>query len=385
MAIIICVRTILSALYQFNINGLHLFVTEQTKQTVRTMKNSNRIIVPLFVLLLFTACSSISSLTMGVTEPARVPIPQDVLRVGIINRSIPSEGNNALDKIDKILTLEGLNLDKEGAEASVTGLKDELSRIKRFDAITIIDSIDVQRKGLGVFPAALSWESIDEICKAHNVDVIFSLELYDTNTNFNYDATIVNIPNSFGIKANIPGHRVTLRTTLKNGWRVYDPRSKLVLDEFVYNEAVVSVGEGINPMKAIEAVVGRKEAVLELSTGLGNLYALKIRPLRTRVRRNYFVRGTDNFEIGQRRAQAGDWNGAAELWEKDLDHPDAKIAGRAHYNMAIINEINGDLNQAIEYASRSYTDYNNRDALRYINILRYRQAEQSELDRQLSR
>ena len=349
------------------------------------MKNLDRILVVLFAVFLFASCSSTNSLTMGVVEPARVPIPSDVLRVGIINRSIPSEGNSELDKIDKILTLEGLNLDKEGAEASVTGLKDELSRINRFEKIAIIDGIVVQRKGLGVFPAALSWNDIEQICEAHEVDVIFSLEVYDTNTRVDYDATTVSLPNSFGIKADIPGHRVTLHTALKNGWRVYDPQSKLVLDEFMYNKEVVSVGEGINPMRAIEAVVGRKEAVMELSSGLGNLYALKIRPLRKRVTRDYFVKGTDNFEIGQRRARAGDWNGAADLWEQELSNPDGKIAGRAFYNMAIINEINGDLDKAMEFASKSYTDYNNKDALRYINILKYRLAEKRELNRQLSR
>ena len=349
------------------------------------MKNLDRLIVMLFTVFLFASCSSTNSLTMGVVEPARVPIPSHVLRVGIINRSMPSEGNSTLDKIDKILTLEGLNLDKEGAEASVTGLKDELSRINRFEKIVIIDSIEVQRKGLGVFPAALSWDDIEQICEAHDVDVLFSLEVYDTNTTVDYVATTVSLPNSFGIKADIPGHKVTLHTALKNGWRVYDPQSKLVLDEFMYNKEIVSVGEGINPMRAIEAVVGRKEAVMELSSGLGNLYALKIRPLRKRVTRNYFVRGTNNFEIGQRRAQAGDWNGAADLWEQELSNPDGKIAGRACYNMAIINEINGDLDKAMEFASKSYTDYNTRDALRYINILKYRLAEKRELNSQLSR
>ena len=53
--------------------------------------------------------------------------------------------------------------------------------------------------------------------------------------------------------------------------------------------------------------------------------------------------------------------------------------------MAIINEINGDLDKAMEFASKSYTDYNNKDALRYINILKYRLAEKRELNRQLSR
>ncbi len=40
--------------------------------------------------------------------------------------------------------------------------------------------------------------------------------------------------------------------------------------------------------------------------------------------------------------------------------------------MAIINEINGNLEDAIEWARKSYEDYNNRQALRYLNELKYR-------------
>ncbi len=349
------------------------------------MKTFQKLLWLAGTLIFFSGCSATNQLTMGVTEPARVSIPTDVTKIGLINRSIPSEGNKSLDKIDKILSLEGLRLDELGAEAALNGLKAELDRSERFESVIIIDSIESQRKGLGVFPAQMSWEAIEAICEAYKVDVVFSLEFYDTNTNVGYEQKMVNVPNPLGIKTQVPGHKVTIRTNLKKGWRVYDPHTKLILDESSFQNNLVSTGEGINPFKAVEAIVGRKEAVLQSSHDLGNTYGLNIRPLRRRVTRNYFVRGTNNFEIGQRRAQAGDWDGAAELWESELTNPDTKIAGRAYYNMAISSEINGDLEKAIEYASTSYTDYNNRDALPYINILRYRVRQNNALNRQLSR
>ncbi|NHF60258.1 hypothetical protein FK220_012965 [Flavobacteriaceae bacterium TP-CH-4] len=349
------------------------------------MKKLHQTILLWGLTLILGSCSATNQLTMGVTEPARVPIPSDVARIGLINRSIPSEGNKSLDKIDKILSLEGLRLDEQGAEAALNGLKAELERSGRFESVIIIDSIESQRKGLGVFPAQMSWDAIDAICDAHQVDVIFSLEFYDTNTNVSYEQKMVNLPNPLGINAEVPGHKVTIRTALNNGWRIYDPHTKYILDESSFRDNLVSVGEGINPFKAVEAVAGRKEAVLQTSHNLGNSYGLNIRALTMRVTRNYFVRGTDNFKIGQRRAQAGDWDGAAELWELELGNPDGKIAGRAHYNMAISNEINGDLDQAMEFASKSYTDYNIRDALGYINILRFRMQQKNELQRQLAR
>lgn len=321
---------------------------------------------------------------MGVIEPARISLSSDIKNVGIINRSIPSEGNTTIDKIDKILSLEGINLDREGAEATVTGLADELERHGRFETIHIITDIDSQRKGLGVFPAALNWTKIEEICKEKGVDVLFSLEFYDTDTRVDYELTTVNIPNNLGIIAKVPGHKVTLNTVIINGWRVYDPATKQIVDECIGNDRITSRGEGINPVKAIEAIIGRNEAVMQVSSILGNDYGRSTQPVRLRISRDYFVKGNDNFKIATRRARAGDWEGAASLWEREVTNSKAKIAGRACYNMAIINEINGDLETAMNWASTSYTDYNNRNALNYINLLKRRIAEKRELDRQLS-
>ena len=54
----------------------------------------------------------------------------------------------------------------------------------------------------------------------------------------------------------------------------------------------------------------------------------------------------------------------------------------ACYNMAIINEINGELDEAISWAQKSYEDYNNKLALEYVRILRNRKAKAETLKRQ---
>ena len=95
------------------------------------------------------------------------------------------------------------------------------------------------------------------------------------------------------------------------------------------------------------------------------------------------MRGTDNFKIAKRRAQTGNWDGAAELWEKEIDNPKSKVAGRAHYNMAIINEINGNLDEAIQWARKAYSDYNNKLALDYVRILEERERRNARLQEQM--
>jgi len=322
---------------------------------------------------------------MGATEPAIVHLPSDVKRVGIINRSAPSKGNKILDNIDKVLSAEGLNLDEKGAEAAISALASELSAIKDFEGIEIIEGVEELKKGLAVMPASLSWEFVEQLCEEYQVDILFSLAFYDTDTKADYKITTMKLPNSLGIDVDVPAQEVTLATHVVNGWRIYDPYTKEVVDERVYTKNMIFRGRGISPIKAVEAVAGSNEAVQEYSRNVGIAYANRLLPKTIRIARDYFVRGTDNFIIAKRRARAGDWDAAAALWEIELTHSNQRIAGRAHYNMAIGQEIKGDLEQAIQFASKSYTDYNINRALDYLNVLRYRVQQNSVLEQQLAR
>ena len=332
--------------------------------------------------LFLYSCSSKNLLTMGVTEPTPVTIHPEIKSIGILNRSIPSEKNKGLDKLDKILSVEGKDLDKDGANSAIAGLQDELAMNNNLTEIKILDSCDESNTGLSVFPAPIPWKKIEQICQENGIDAIFELAFYDTETNIDYQATPTEIETPIGIDIPVVEQQVTVNTLIKTGWRIYDPKYKFIPDEFIINENVISSGQGINPAKAIEAIVGRKEAVLQVSGNIGHSYAIRILPYKTRVSRYYYVRGTNNFKIAKRRAQTGDWDGAAKLWKKEINHPKRKVAGRACYHMPIINEINGNLNEAVDWASKAYIDYKNNMALRYLNGLKQRIAKNEHLDRQ---
>ena len=343
-----------------------------------------RIFVSTLVAAFLFSCSSTNSLTISVKQPSPVFIPSSIKKVGVINRNTVIEGNKKFDDLDKILSLEGKNLDKEGAQQATNGLYDELVQMNRFDEIKLIDAQEIKSPGMGVFPVTLTWETIHRYCKENNVDALFFLSFYDTESKINSEIIPVELDGPLGVKIPAAETRITVNTAIKTGWRIYDPIDEIVRDEFIGVERITSTGRGISPAKAAEAIIGRKEAVLQISNSMGHNYARRIQPYTTRVKRNYYVKGSSNFKIAKRRAQTGDWNGAAELWKKEVNNPKTKIAGRAHYNMAIINEINGDLTAAIDWASKSYVDYNNKDALRYLNILKYRLQQNQLLENQLN-
>jgi hypothetical protein len=330
------------------------------------MKMKNLLImVP--VLLILGSCKT-NELYINVLQPAPVTLSPNIKKVGIINRSMPTDETKIADLIDKTLSLEGADLDKIGAQESIAGLSEELGNNERFEEVKLLDNIDFRASRIGILPPPLSWRIVDSICTVTGTDALFALERYDTDTKISYSTQPGRKNTPLG-SIPVVEHQASMQTIIKTGWRIYDPAELMLPDEFTFAESLATSGRGINPLAAIAALTGRKEAVKQVSRNAGHSYAMRILPFRLRVTRDYFVKGTDNFKIARRKAQTGKWDEAGKLWEIETGNPRRKIAGRASYNMAIINEINGSLESALDWAQKAWEDYKTRPALRYVRIL----------------
>lgn len=333
------------------------------------MKKNITAILASFIL---SSCASTELMHLSVQEPAPVTLPSYVKNVLVVNRTQVSKKSQIIDVVDKVVSFKDGDLDKDGALAAITGLTDELKKNNRFDDIKMLPNTDLTTNVPGMFPAPLSWDTVDKYCKENNADALFSLELFTTDSKIDYSVNNTTIRTPLG---NIPAveQQANMHTLVKAGWRIYDPATRNILDEMELGKTITFYGRGINPVIAVQALLNRKEAVQEVANTAGHAYAFRIIPLWYRVSRDYYVRGTNNFKIAKRKAQAGNWDDAAKLWQQETTNHKRKIAGRACYNMAIISEINGDLNTAIKWAQQSYENYNIRLALSYVNILKNRQ------------
>ncbi len=327
----------------------------------------------LFLIAVLPVSCKTSQLSLTVVEPAPVTLPREIKKVGVINRSIPTDQTKTLDIIDKALSLEGADLDKDGAEPCLAGLAAELMNNRRFDEVKNLSDIDFRTPKLGdIFPVPLSWDIVDKINKERGTDALFALEFYDTETKLNYSSGKSDVKTPLGIVIPAVEHRANMETLVKTGWRIYYPAERIIADEFRHLESVVYTGRGVNPLVAVAGLAKRKDAIKEVSNQAGHGYALRLIPFELRVMRDYFVKGTDNFKIARRKAQMGKWDEAGLLWEQETLNPKPEIAGRACHNMGIINEINGDVDAALAWAQKAYEDYRIRKSLEYTRILENR-------------
>lgn len=322
--------------------------------------------------LILSSCKNYVRLT--VSEPPVVFVSQNVQAVGLVNRSFLTGGGSAVEVIDAGLSLEGPELDREGSNAMVTGCHDRLVRMQRFEKVAILDSMTNESGTPGMMPAQMSWEEVERICLENDVQLLFVLEMFDTDTKINYDTRTKNVAGPLGTEIPVLQHRAAMRTNIFYAWRLYDPSNKIIADWVNFRDHLSNQSAWtINPVQAAAGLIGRKDAVKQISRNNGENYASRIEEIRLRVRRQYFTRGSRDLRTAHRRALVGDWDGAAELWEKETNSPKRKVAGRATYNMAIISEIRGELDAAVNYAQTSYTDYNRRMGRDYARILVNRQ------------
>ena len=329
--------------------------------------------------LFFDSCKT-NQVHISVLEPSPVNLSPNTKRVGIINRSVLNEKNKKANKLHTILNASADDILREGGEEAISGLKNGLLESQRFDTVIVLQKPELRSDAAGIIAPQLDWEQIEKICTLIKLDALFVLELYDTEGRISSPMlNPVNVMNPNVILTQPP--RVTFTTVVKEGWRIYVPFSRLVLDEKVLQAPLSYTFNGLVPPLA-EAIMARRVVMKQEAKRMGQNYAERVLPYWIRVTRDYYVKPKKNFLIATRKSRTGNWDGAAEIWKKETTNPKRKIAGRACYNMAIVSEVNGSLDVAIQWAQKAYEDYGNKLAVDYVNALKRRKQKSQLLEAQ---
>jgi len=331
-------------------------------------------------LLLLLACSSLllaackSTVQLQVMRPADVAMPEHVMRFILADRTRPTEDKKGLNIAEGILTGEGIGLDKEGSIACLESVKATLMQTPRF-SVDITSVTGLKGTGTAKIPPALPWDTVIKICTARNADALVVLESFDSNNQtFTESVPRPNAP---------PEIRTRTRVTILTSWRVYDPKNRRIYDEhfqtseYIYNGAIGGL---------LDLAIQRqrkKEMMRAAGAQAGDIYGHRISPQWVWVGREYYAKGSEQMKQAARYVRTQNWDKAAELWRTQLNSPREKTAGRAHHNMALYAERNGELDVAISWTDKAYTQYGNKTALRYRDQLYWRKQDEQRLKEQM--
>ncbi len=346
---------------------------------------------PLFPLLASALCiallsSCMRSASLTVLQPAKFTVPENIAKIAVVDRSKPSNG--WLNVLEGMVTGEAIGQDRRSREEAVAGLTEGLRNTPRFQVVRTGIEMTGAKAGVNM-PEPLSWSEIERICKEFNADAVVTIESFDTDNNV---STVRRQNKSKDAKTGketiTTRYDSDMRTSVRMGWRMYDPHTRIILDEFITDNNTASNGSGATERDAVSRLPSQTSVTRQVAFMGGEQYGMRIAPTYVRISRDYYAKAKGvktEMKQAARYASGGSWDKAAAQWkliyESNLSN--TKVAGRAAYNMAVAAEMQGNTVVALEWAKNSWEKYGNKKARQYIYTLESRLNDQRKVDQQM--
>ena len=319
-------------------------------------------VIIILVALLTAGCSKYGYVSLSYPIEPEVILPDSVHSIAIVNRSITGEEDKDEKVFEAIVSTE-IGSDFLASDACIKGVYDAIVNLPNTE---LVIPGEVRLKGTGTreVPELLDWDTVERICDEEGADVLLVLENFDSNTDLLAKAATEQLSSiiSTGRPKATPPSQV--RMDVAAYWRMYDPGSRRIVDQYQHNSYMTfNMSGGVPP----------PDALPRTAYEAGLAYIDRYLPGSYRVKRKLYKRTSgpakQQFRAGFRRTEVANWNGAMELWEPLTENTGRKTAGRACLNMAVANEVLGHTQPALDWASKSYEFYKDKLGRDYSKIL----------------
>ncbi|MBE9512392.1 MAG: hypothetical protein IMY71_16085 [Bacteroidetes bacterium] len=315
-----------------------------------------------FVFLFMVLCScSTSKFVVDVTKPPSIEIPVDIRRILIANRCLKKEFEKPDEIVKGLIAGEGPVINQAGAKKAVESVIDDIRYAPGMEpvytsAVPRVDTLDKK------FPQSLDWSTVENLCRQYNSNALLSLEVFNTNTNIDYGyyqrretKDYVRVWSNTKIYnkniEHIPLAR--LRVEITAGWRMYYPADKKIVVEELKEHTQKWEFEGKTQKDALRNLPSKMFAVEEAGKLAGIDFSSRLYPKRTTVERVLFIKGSRDFKIANQYLKQRHWKSAATIWKEYTHDPNKKIASAALFNLAVINEMEGNIEEAYRLAKQA--------------------------------
>ena len=308
----------------------------------------------LVVALLLSACQ-MQKLTVDVYDPPQLEFPPDISLYLLSSRYVAATGPyedvqwGSYESVDSVKW------------ALSRALVDSLGSLMTNEGnyrVRIEHNIRMLRHNGGDLPEQQPWEGMISLAESRRVEAILLLEGFDIQES--------QIETTLSEGKYVSSFTITITTA----WRSYDTRRRRLVEEAVYQWDTLFQATGSSPETTQSQLLPVMEATKQACDHAAFAYFDSFRPKKVKVERFYFPDGNEQMVKAHEAIQKGDWNVAERLWYYlAYQSPDSSILAKASFNMAMVCEHDGRLNQALAYARRSQKFKPARSTMEYINLL----------------
>ncbi len=323
-------------------------------------------IIFLVVVVIFSGCSKYGFVNLNYPTNPAVYLPENIKTIAVVNRSLTKKEDKEKKISEAIATAEIAGSDRRASDECLKGVFD-MANGRRGINIVIPSKTRFYGTGTRETPELLDWKLVKSVCDSTKADALLVLETFDSNSDLIVSALtsqVKNVINGNAPKADLPNQ---IRMNVLVFWRMYDPKTKTIVDQYQSRSFLTFNATGLN------FAFAPPEALPNTAYAAGQEYFDRFLPGYYVVKRDMYKKtkgsGKQEFSAAFRRAEVANWQEAIDKWKEVLKHSSHKTAGKACLNIAVSYEVLGNTDLALEWAKKSYEDYNNKLARDYSKIL----------------
>ena len=328
------------------------------------------------VVVVSTWSCQLAYIVVDVEVPPPLPLPSDVTKIALNNRLT-----------DSILTFNGDDFMLSGSSrkeissiAALKVMKGIVEVIEKGDRFIITGRAleSTILKEPGDLPSKLSEQTINRICTDNKADVLLSLESLWYSSDITYDSFLAKEPKDQNkIWSNTIAYDVSrveyfnaqLTVRIKLGWRAYDPVDAKVIYEGYQEDSIFYEVQGRSNEEAEKKLPSTLNVVEKAGFLAGIQMCEQLSPSLYTVERYYYKNGNKDFREAYQLVKFRRWSDAAEIWKPYLSSHHKTIKAMACYNMALIEEMDGNLEQARNLINTAMELYPQEEIFKYKRIL----------------
>ncbi len=312
-----------------------------------------KLLLTLLIGLLTVSCKT--SFRISVQEPAVIKLPQEAKKFGIVN-AVTKENSPEQKIAGVILETVQINGNIQAAERAIEGTLRALENSSSLEGKRI-----AQLKNVYFTDGSVNWNLLDSIAQNEGLDGFIELSKMETLT-----------PVGGTVLANVTGQT----NTFLNGSMYVNTfliKDRVIIDQYkVFHSYSIPLSGSTSIIQIFNDSQRKTEYFKALGYQLGFQAGSLLYPNWIWVDREFYNKGSKVLKRAKPMISKGNWDIAEEQLLYGLDVKKEKIKGRVLYNLALVKEGQGYIDESIDYAKRAALETGNKMANEYLRTLKNR-------------
>ena len=316
--------------------------------------------------------AQLKKFTVDVPYAPKFKISDSIQSFTILNRSLTPEFENynedslQISFYKKNFAVSTNILDSLVSDTTIKVLGDMLYNSERYDIVIPVERNIYRLLPYNKSPEPLSWNYVEKICEEFNTDALIVLENIAMHTVTNYQTQKEYVDFGYEKKS----YYASIDFYSWAHWKIYYPKNKEILVDCAMNEDTLYWDSYEYDLKqTFLNLPSIKEAAIETGTKIAQDFSNMISPQWKQETRYYYILDDSAIDESIRMAAAGDWEGALQNWQNNLEKGSSIKRSKIMLNLALAYEMTGDLQNAVEWSRKSQKLYYREVTNHYLKLL----------------